>query len=95
MKLLLTAAGRSMNSKMSLEVHRQITNVGEAQVMAEPLSGRFTLRLNGNFKVYALNFNGEKISEIPVYKNAVMKSTFKLSGDNGCIYYEIVREVQK
>ena len=62
--------------------------------MAEPLSGRFTLRLNGNFKVYALNFNGERISEIPVTKRG-NESTFKLSGDNGCIYYEIVREVQK
>lgn len=93
-RLLLTAAGRSMNSKMSLEVHRQITNVGEAPVMAEPLSGRFTLRLNGNFKVYALNFNGERISKIPVTKRS-NESTFKLSGDNGCIYYEIVREVQK
>lgn len=90
-KLLLTAVGRALNSDLSITLENEIKNAGTAPVYVEPVKGNIKLNLSGRYKVYSLDFNGQRIAEIPtvVKQNSI---EFELNAKNKTIYYEIVKE---
>lgn len=87
-KLLLTTVARTRNRGATVD--RWFNILGGDELVTEPVTGRFTLKL-GECKVYALDFSGRRICEIPTMKDKNGNLTFEVNADNSATYYEISR----
>ena len=89
-RLLCFAVGNSANTGQQLQ-EGKIIAPGTAPVLTEPFPAEVSLNSSLPAKVYALDtVTGKRLREIPSeYRNG--KVFFKLPGDNGTIYFEIVK----
>ena len=87
-RFLLTTIGRSRNSGMVVDEWLNIT--GGGVMMTEPVTGSVVLKL-GNVKVYALDFSGNRIKEMPQIKDGKGNTVITITAENSSVYYEIVR----
>ena len=85
---MLTTIGRSRNSGMVVDEWLNIT--GGGVMMTEPVTGSVVLKL-GNVKVYALDFSGNRIKEMPQIKDGKGNTVITITAENSSVYYEIVR----
>jgi hypothetical protein len=91
-KILITACGRCENTDMKFSADRTTvgTNWGKGPVQIEPVEATIDLSkvLKGmdKIKVFALNPNGTKKTEVPI-----TDSKIKLSNDYGTMWYLITR----
>lgn len=87
-RLLLTTVARTRNQGISID--RWFNTEGGGDLVTEPVTGKFILKL-GECKVYALNFSGERVCEIPTQKDKNGNLAFEVNVDNSAVYYEISR----
>lgn len=87
-RFLLTTIGRSRNSGMVVDEWLNIT--GGGVMMTEPVTGSVVLKL-GDVKVYALDFSGNRIKEMPQIKDGKGNTVITITAENSSVYYEIVR----
>lgn len=88
-RLLLSIAARCHNTNREVsEDHSDIVNNGKGPVLVEPVTGKVTLKLSGDYDVYALTSSGERKEKLPITKNAD-GFTFELKAEHQTLNYEI------
>ena len=87
-RFLFTAVARADNSNMIYNAsRRKALTKGNAPIIVEPVAAAVQLRLDGKFRVWALNEVGERKTEVPVENNR-----FQISDQYKTIWYEIVKD---
>ncbi len=88
-RFLLTTVARTRNDGMTFDDWNNVLVWG-TEALTEPVTGKFTLKI-GECRVYALDFSGRRIAEIPTIINEQGDVTFEVQSDSAATYYEIVR----
>lgn len=92
-RYLVTALWRAQNSGARVNPKRNIyETLGSEPILVEPITGKFTLKITGDFEVYALNSSGERMQKLTATRDKKGYTSFKLSAQNKAIQYEIVRK---
>lgn len=87
-RFLLTTAGRSRRSDMFVDEWFNISGSGD--MVTEPITGSFVLKI-GDVRVYALDFSGQRLWEMPQLKDSQGNTVVPVSRENSSVYYEIVK----
>lgn len=91
--LIFTVLCGAQNKGNSVNIVKDsYIDIGKAPILVETITGKMTLKIKGNFSVWALNANGERQSKIAVTENKNGYPEFLLTADNKTIQYEICRE---
>lgn len=85
-RLLLTTVAKTRNQGMIID--RWFNTEGGGESVTEPVTGKFALKL-GKCKIYALDFSGRRISEIPTVIDENGNVNFEINAGNSAVYYEI------
>jgi len=103
--LLLGAIGRARNKGQKLAPHKSknisdlsrdvyVLNKGAGPILIESIDGEVLIKNRRLTKVFSLDENGLRKSEIRARRDRDAIS-FNISGKNRAIYYEIIQEVSK
>ena len=93
--LLLTLAGEAqpygqISEKVADSNNNEIKVVGKAPLMTEQITGEITLKLSGNYSVYALTSSGERKKQVDITPvNGGFK--FNVTRDMETMHFEIVK----
>ena len=88
-RLLLSVAARCHNTNREVsEDHTSIVNNGKGPVLVEPVCGKVTIKLPGDYEVYALTSSGERKEKLDVTKSAD-GFAFELEAEHETLNYEI------
>ena len=94
-RLLLTLAGEAqpygqISEKVADSNNNEIKVVGKAPLMTEQITGEITLKLSGNYSVYALTSSGERKKQVDITPvNGGFK--FNVTRDMETMHFEIVK----
>ena len=89
-RFLFTTVSRTRHKGMEMDNLHNILNRGE-ELVTEPVTGRFTFKV-GKCRVYALDFSGQRIMEMPVSFDKNGNTVMSVTRENSAVYYEIVKE---
>ncbi len=88
-RLLLSVAARCHNTNREVsEDHTEIMKNGKGPVLVEPVTGKVTVKLEGDYEVYALTSSGERKEKLDVIKSAD-GFAFELKAEHETLNYEI------
>ena len=91
-RLLLTAVGRARNNGMEIDGNSEIANIGDGSVLAEVISARITLRIKGDFEVYALGTDGIRREAVNTGKNDKGYTVLDINSSDASLNYEIIKK---
>ena len=91
-RLLLTAVGRARNNGMEIDGNSEIANIGDGSVLAEVISARITLRIKGDFEVYALGTDGIRREAVNAGKNDKGYTVLDINSSDASLNYEIIKK---
>ncbi len=88
-RLLLSVAARCHNTDREVsEDHTSIVKNGKGPVLVEPVTGKVTVKLSGDYDVYALSSSGERKEKLETMKSQDGFS-FVLKAEHQTLNYEI------
>ena len=90
-KFLLTLAGRARNKDMFVNNKSRVEKAGSECTVAERINAEVTLKIKGDVKVYALDFNGKRVEEIKTEKNKNGQTVISVNENGKSINFEIER----
>ncbi len=89
-RLLLSVAARCHNTDREVsEDHTEIVKNGKGPVLVEPVTGKVTVKLAGDYDVYALTSSGERKEKLALTKDASGAFSFVLEAAHQTLNYEI------
>ncbi len=94
-RILLTAAGDQRNTdEVRSNDGMTIIQGGGAPILVEPITGKLTVKTRDDITVYRLASTGARKGTARVEKDENGYSVIRLSEDDACMNYEIVREAK-
>ena len=94
MLLTLTASERNKGYSFT---NNYINSPGRAPVIMQPVQGEVRIKIKGDFDIYSLDVNGERLAKISSFKNSDGHTVFNVndysdSSIKGTIGFEIVKK---